>query len=397
MKIVFLESTSQKMVTQPSFVHTIFFQKLLDDNHKVICLVDSIHREKFLLNEFSKKGSSFSVKCFPQSNSFFKNKLISCKRFLFLFSVKADIVDVCNDQFILGSLLLHIFRPSLVIIRRVNQSFLFKKKTFTMKKLYQMALSSSYGIIADSERSIRYVRKISQAKSILLPKGKSYEISETRIKEFFEKKKNIGLKQKSYIVCVSDFASHPDGLHSLLRSFEKLYATNRIANNTSLVVVTESLSQEQKTAAEILSLTQPLLLFFEDGKDRDVLLSQSIACVVEKCDSDFFFGSVEDAAGFGIPIVFLTEKTPSSFRGMALPYEGDMALFEKLAYVLNVPKNTIATFLTQSKLRIHRKFGFGRIAKRTISLYNETLILAKKMKKNKATQQVSYSKSVRQL
>ena len=175
MKIVFVEPISQKMLFRASFVRPNFIRKLLSMGWDVLCFSGSKRRKNFLLKELSGK-SLFSVVSLDLASSW-KNIFPSFRRLFFLLFTQADIIDIYDNSFVIGSLILRFFRPSLTLVRRLNWiSVSNRKKSIFSDALYQKALASSDGIIVDSEKTARYVRKITNSKCIILPEERNFDI-----------------------------------------------------------------------------------------------------------------------------------------------------------------------------------------------------------------------------
>ncbi len=366
MKIVFVEPFFSSEKRSRSFDRGLI-KGLLEHGNEVFFLSSRIAPQES--EEFLKSNFSFHFISFPRfftKNTFF----YSLARCFVLLWFRFDIVHIFGRDISWEYFLVRAFHPHRVCIRRLDF-----QETSSMKKSFSfwdtIFLQADVFLVEEKEEKKKlpkYIRK----QTIILEREKRY----TRKKMDMTIFSQYDVKEKSYILYRIETMADSKALLQVIRSYEHLQKTNKITNNTLLIIIAENMNETLQSYIDSFVITQPMIKVIKKTREEDRFALVSSALVYIVSDTTTSLQTARDAVGFGVPVIKMDKKTTDAIVEKSC-FQADTSgeqLSKMLAYILNVPFQKIEEKLESGKKRMYRKHGHTPLLKKTLEIYQEALV-----------------------
>jgi|GEM_PF-3951208 len=365
MRIAFVASSFFSEKTRTFSSEESLFRGLLGQGHEIIYFGDEEESLRLKKNISSSRFQSSSLFSQRDSLSLF-SAIIESIRLLF---IRVDIIEVWGKQGFGKMALLRTFHPATVIIARPFYGLEeVKKQIFSGRK--KVSCSGADAIVVQYEGEKRNIEKERRQKTFVIAQERQYVRKEEGDEELLSQNE---LKENSYILFASGIIKNKSFLRFLIRAYEQIQSTNKIVNNTPLVLLAPGLDKESERLVRLLTLSQPLFRVIRD-KDREVhrrlIARAKMVIASDEISSQFL---VKEAFGFGVPVVFSGKKLTKYFQNIAFVIEKPSVheLSQKMAYLCNVPQDAISPVLEKGRKRMYRRHGHGPVMKKTIDMYHD--------------------------
>lgn len=231
--------------------------------------------------------------------------------------------------------------------------------------------------IAISHAMHQYALKAYGRKTIYIPNGCDVKIAESE-----KALQRLGLKKNRYILSVSRLVKHK-GIHFLIEAFKRLEDTNRIPNNFKLVIVgASSRTDEYVQYLKFISRGRTNIIF--TGERSGILLRELFShayTFVQPSMSEGLSIALLEAMGYGLaPLVSDIPENREAIGECGFTFSaGNIdSLEERLAYVLNAPKEVLAV-AKKAKKRAETEYHWDAIAEKTGRMYREFFFRKKRI------------------
>lgn len=365
MKIVFIEPFFHSETNVRSFDQGLI-KGLLEHGNEVFLF----SREKSLPEgeDFSKKNSYFHFVSFPRffSTNAFMYALARCFSLLWL---RFDVLNVSGKDFSWEYFLVRMFHPHRAITRR----FTFKQVSVEKLSLFwsKIFFRADVFFVEENEEKKKLPKHI-RRRTLVLGREKRYTKKKRNIHIFSQ----YALKEKSYILYRVEDLSDSKALLQIIRAYEYLVKTNKITNNTPLVLIVENMDESLQTYVDSLMMTQPMIKVIKEvnEEDRLTLVFGALTYIVSNTVSSLQMA--RDAVGFGVPVIKMDKKRTDPIVEKSC-FQTDNSVEQlsgMLAYILNVPVQKIEEKLESGKKRMYRKHGHIPLLKKTMEIYREAIV-----------------------
>ncbi len=326
--------------------------------------------ERFLpeVEDLLKKNSYFHFVSFP--SFFYKNAFMyALARCFSLLWFRFDVLNVSERDFSWEYFLVRIFHPHTAIIRRlVSRELSMKKLASFWDKLFLRADVFFVEENEEKKKLPKYIRK----QTIVLGREKRYTRKNRNTNIFFQ----YALKEKSYILYRAENLSDSKSLLQIIRAYEHLGKTNKIMNNTPLVLIVENMDESLRMYVDSLVMMQPMIKVIKEvtEDDRLNLVSGALTYIVSHTTPSLQMA--RDAVGFGVPVIKMDKKRTDCIVEKSC-FQIDTSVEQlsgMLAYILNVPFQKIEEKLESGKKRMYRKHGHTPLLKKTLEIYREAIV-----------------------
>lgn len=248
--------------------------------------------------------------------------------------------------------------------------------------------------IVVSKELQEYVFKRYGRRSVFIPNGANI-VSEKPIPESLSK---FGLRGGRYVLSVGRLVGHK-GVHYLIKAFMELEDTNKIPNNTKLVIVgTNAKTKEYESYLRLMAKGRENILFLGEryGRELEELFSYA-ALFVQPSESEGMSIVLLEAMAHGLPTIASDIRVNREVLGDAgvLFQNKNMAdLRDKMAFLLSCPEESIALG-ARAQMRIKKEYSWDMIVEKTLSVYRDTLIFPKREIRRIAAQRQPSAEHVR--
>lgn len=366
MRIAFVASSFFSEKTRTFSSEESLFRGLLGEGHEIIYFGDEEKSLRLKEDIASSRFQSFSLFFSQDKGISFLLAIIENVRLLLN---RADIIEVWGKQGFGKMALLRIFHPATVIIARPFYGLEEVKKQILSGRR-KVVCSGADAIVVEYEGEKRNIEKERRQKTFVIAQEKQYIRKEERDEEFLS---HHDLKENSYILFTSEVTQNKSFIRLLIRAYEQLQSTNKIVNNTPLILLTPGLDKESEHFIRSLTLSQPLFRVIQN-KDQEMcrrlIARAKMVIASDEMSSQFL---VKEAFGFGVPVIFFGKKLTKYFQNIAFVIEKPSVheLSQKMAYLCNVPQDAISPVLEKGRKRMYRRHGHGPVMKKTIDMYHD--------------------------
>ena len=221
-----------------------------------------------------------------------------------------------------------------------------------------------------------YVMRMYRRHADLIPNGANV----LREKPIAESLSGFGLRENRYILSVGRLVGHK-GVHYLVKAFMELEDTNKVPNNTKLVIVgTHANTKEYESYLRLMAKGRENILFLGErfGRELEELFSYA-ALFVQPSESEGMSIALLEAMAHGLPTIAsdirINRETISS-AGILFQNKNVSDLREKMAFLLNAPEEA-ASLGARAKKRVADEYSWDAIAEKTLRLY-ESVVFPRK-------------------
>ncbi|NCU41709.1 MAG: hypothetical protein EOM19_03220 [Candidatus Moranbacteria bacterium] len=365
MKIVFIEPFFHSETNSRSFDRGLI-KGLLEHGNEVFLFSP----EKTLpeIEDFFRKNSYFHFVSFPRffSQNPFMYSLARCFSLLWL---RFDVLNVSGRDFSWEYFLVRTFHPYIALTRRLSSKQIsIKKMSSFWKKIFFHADVFFVEENEDKKKLPKHIRR----RTIVLGREKRYTRKNRNMDIFSQ----YVLKEKSYILYRVEDLSDSKVLLQIIRAYEHLGKTNKITNNTPLVLIVEDGNESLQAYVDSLVMTQPMIKVIKELTEEDLstLVFGALTYIVS--DIVFSLQMARDAVGFGVPVIKMDKKRADLIVEKSC-FQIDNSVEQlsgMLAYILNVPFQKIEEKLESGKKRMYRKHGHIPLLKKTLEIYREAIV-----------------------
>ncbi|MFZ1735536.1 MAG: glycosyltransferase family 4 protein [Candidatus Moraniibacteriota bacterium] len=233
--------------------------------------------------------------------------------------------------------------------------------------------------IVVSKELLEYTKKNYGRHAEFIPNGAN--ISEKAIATTLGE---FGLREGRYVLSVGRLVGHK-GVHYLIKAFLELEDTNKLPNNTKLVIVgSHANTKDYESYLHLMAKGRENVIFLGErfGRELEELFSHA-GLFVQPSESE------------GMPIVLLESMAhalptlASDIRvhcevlsGVGLLFQNKNVadLRDKMAFLLNAPEEG-SRLGVAAQNRIRNEYSWDAIAERTLSVYESILPQTKKLKR----------------
>lgn len=225
--------------------------------------------------------------------------------------------------------------------------------------------------ISISQGMTEYARERYGTSPVFIPNGADGDA--IRSAEFV---KEIGLKEKRYVLSVSRLVAHK-GIHYLIKAFQDLEDTGRLPNNFKLVIVgAHAETPEYEAYLRMLVTGRKNILFLGERTGRELAeLFSHAAVFVQPSEDEGLSIALLEAMSYGLPIVASDipgNREALDGAGVYFRTKDVEELKRELAYLLSRP-DEMAIYGTLARGRAKSSFSWEAIAKQTIDVYRDVL------------------------
>ena len=351
MKILFVDTMNHNGTSKSSFDRK-FLTHLAREGYAIDIFSCLSGEEK----EIVKDGYVYE----GQRHSSFVTTLARVFRILF---VRYDVVDFREKVNILEFLVLKCFHPmcSIVVHKKETQEI-------SLSFLERFILKHSDRLVVPSKDMKRMFRKEGIKRCVVIPEYRSFgKPLEKNIRLFGDSV----VRERQYLTFSFSQESDVDMFTKVLRSYEKMLKTNRIANNIAFVVLLSDTTKEQELLLYTLALTQPLLFVHKSVSYEEMrgIVSKSLLFLSSR---ETLEREREDAIGFGVPVLFLgegSEKKMHTFTSQISYKE----ICETFSYIFNASQKEIEKKVEKGRRKIRKTFQFSNYVHKNTDLYQECI------------------------
>lgn len=221
-----------------------------------------------------------------------------------------------------------------------------------------------------------YVRKRYGKRADYIPNGANV-VEEKPLPESLP---GFGLREGRYVLSVGRLVGHK-GVHYLIKAFLELEDTNKLPNNTKLVIVgANANTKEYESYLRLMARGRDNVVFLGEryGRELEELFAHA-ALFVQPSESEGMSIALLEAMGYGLPVIasdIRINRETILDAGMTFQNKNMADLRDKMAFLLNAPE-TAADFGERARTRIKREFSWNAVADKTLRVY-ESLVPSKK-------------------
>lgn len=232
--------------------------------------------------------------------------------------------------------------------------------------------------IVVSKELLEYVFKRYGRRAIFIPNGANV----VSVKPIPESLSSFGLREGRYVLSVGRLVGHK-GVHYLVKAFLELEDTNKLPNNTKLVIVgTHANTKDYENYLRLMARGRENVLFLGEryGRELEELFSHA-ALFVQPSESEGMSIALLEAMAHGLPVIasdIRVNREVLRDTGVLFQNKNVSDLSGKMAFLLNAPEES-ARFGERALSRIEKEFSWDAVAKKTLSVY-ESLVSPRREK-----------------
>ncbi len=231
-----------------------------------------------------------------------------------------------------------------------------------------------------------YVSRVYHRRTDYIPNGANVPTSKTAPESLAA----LGLREGRYVLSVGRLVGHK-GIHYLIKAFMELEDTNKVPNNTKLVIVgAHANTREYESYLRLMAKGRDNILFLGErfGRELEELFSHA-ALFVQPSESEGMSIALLEAMAHGLPTVasdIRVNREVLSNAGVLFQNKNVSDLRDKMAFLLNSPEDA-SMFGEQAKRRIVDEYSWDAAAEKLLRIYES--LFSRKPKTSRAARRLS--------
>ncbi len=187
---------------------------------------------------------------------------------------------------------------------------------------------------------------------------------------------NFGLREGRYVLSVGRLVGHK-GVHYVIKAFLELEDTNKLPNNTKLVIVgSHANTKEYESYLRLMAKGRENVLFLGErfGRELEELFSHA-ALFVQSSESEGMPIVLLEAMSYALPTLasdIRVHREVLSGVGMFFQNKNVADLRNKMAFLLNAPEEG-ARLGIEARERIRKEYSWEAVAEKTLAAYRSLL------------------------
>ncbi len=236
--------------------------------------------------------------------------------------------------------------------------------------------------IVVSKELREYARKTYGCRAEFIPNGAN--ISEKALPTALG---GFGLREGRYVLSVGRLVGHK-GVHYLVKAFLELEDTNKLPNNTKLVIVgSHANTQDYESYLRLMAKGRENVMFLGErfGRELEELFSHA-ALFVQPSESEGMPIALLESMAHALPTLasdIRVHREVLSGVGILFQNKNVSDLRDKMAFLLNAPEEGRKLGVAAQN-RIREEYSWDAIADRTLSVYRSVLSREKRKKRSKS-------------
>lgn len=199
----------------------------------------------------------------------------------------------------------------------------------------------------------------------------------------------FGLREGRYILSVGRLVGHK-GVHYLVKAFLDLEDTNKLPNNTKLVIVgSHANTKEYESYLHLMAKGRENVLFLGEryGRELEELFSHA-ALFIQPSESEGMPIALLEAMAHALPCIasdIRVHREVLTDVGILFQNKNVADLREKMAFFLNRPDEA-AAIGKRAQARIKKEYSWDAVAEKTLRVYDESILSGKEQYLRSASQ-----------
>lgn len=187
---------------------------------------------------------------------------------------------------------------------------------------------------------------------------------------------DFGLREGRYVLSVGRLVGHK-GIHYLIKAFLDLEDTNKLPNNTKLVIVgAHANTKEYESYLRLMAKGRDNVVFLGEryGRELEELFSNA-ALFVQPSESEGMSIVLLEAMAHGLPVIASDIRVNREVLGdVGLLFQNKSVanLRDKMAFLLNAPEEA-AALGKRAAARIRKEYSWDAIAGKTLCVYESVV------------------------
>lgn len=187
---------------------------------------------------------------------------------------------------------------------------------------------------------------------------------------------DFGLREGRYILSVGRLVGHK-GVRYLVKAFLELEDTNKLPNNTKLVIVgSHANTKDYEAYLHLMAKGRENVLFLGErfGRELEELFSHA-ALFVQPSESEGMPIVLLEAMSYALPTVasdIRVHREVLSGVGMFFQNKNVADLRDKMAFLLNAPEEGVRLGV-EARERIRKEYSWEAVTEKTLAVYRSLL------------------------